>query len=84
MSLLNPGFVATDFSRRASRGGPDDRPRPGPEMSADEVALMILSLIRRPRRQVVMTWHYRLLTGLSRLAPGAVDWMMAQAGRFIR
>ncbi|HEY1014271.1 MAG TPA: SDR family oxidoreductase [Herpetosiphonaceae bacterium] len=84
VSLLNPGFVATDFSRRASRGAADTRQRPGPEMSADEVALAIMALIRRPRRQVVMTWPYRLLTGIGRLAPGLMGWAMAQASRVIR
>ncbi len=80
VALLNPGFVATDFSRRASRGGVDTRSRPGPKMSADDVAAMILRLLERPRRQVVMTWPYALLTGISRLLPGLVSWAMARVG----
>lgn len=81
VSLLNPGFVATNFSRRASRGGPDTRSRPGPEMSADDVAAMIIKLLHRPRRQIVMTWPYCALTGLNRFFPGVAAWIMARVGR---
>jgi NADP-dependent 3-hydroxy acid dehydrogenase YdfG len=80
VSLLNPGFVATDFSRRASRGGVDTRSRPGPEMSSDDVAAAILRLLQRPRRQVVMTWPYAIATGIARLLPGLTAWIMARVG----
>ncbi len=81
--LLNPGFVATDFSRRASRGGPDDRLRPGPELTADEVALAVMRLIEHPQRQQVISWHYRLITGVQRFAPGVVAQILARVGRRI-
>lgn len=81
VSLLNPGFVATDFSRRASRGGDDTRSRPGPEMSADDVALRIMQLLKHPRRQVVMTWPYAVVAEVARFAPGTVAWVLARVGK---
>lgn len=75
VSLLNPGYVRTDFARRAARGKTFSTSRPGPWMTADHVADKIVELVYHPRRQVIVTKPYLLATGLTRFAPGLVNWV---------
>jgi NAD(P)-dependent dehydrogenase (short-subunit alcohol dehydrogenase family) len=51
VSCVHPGVVATDFGNHALHGGMDSRQMPGAQ-TAEEVARVILDLIRQPRADV--------------------------------
>jgi NAD(P)-dependent dehydrogenase (short-subunit alcohol dehydrogenase family) len=51
VSLVSPGVVATDFGLNARGGGPDSRSFPNSQ-SAEEVAEVLLDVIRNPRADV--------------------------------
>lgn len=68
VSVVSPGFIRTDM---VEQGGvaPGWIPTPGPELVASAIA----SLIRHPRREVVIPRYYWPLVVLNTLAPGLVD-----------
>ncbi|GGL06157.1 SDR family NAD(P)-dependent oxidoreductase [Mangrovihabitans endophyticus] len=70
VTLVEPGFIATDTNGR--------RGLPGPEI----VAAAVQRAIRRPRRRIVVPARYRVLIPLAATLPAAVDRMYAgQAAR---
>jgi short-subunit dehydrogenase len=71
-----PGFVATEFSPRLKKisvGAPDAARLPG-VMKVDYVAGVIASIIRHPRRLVLVPFGFSKLVQLGRALPGLVDW----------
>jgi short-subunit dehydrogenase len=82
VSVVCPGYTATEFSERVLDYGAERR-RPtgtaGKVMSAEEVAEAIFDCARKPRRQIVLTGRGRLVVFLERFAPGIADWLIARA-----
>jgi short-subunit dehydrogenase len=77
VTMIYPGFVATDIRRRAF--GPDGRPlgespvREGEVMTAEECARRTVDAAAARRREVVMTARARVGMWLKLIAPAAVD-----------
>ena len=63
VSLVSPGFVRTELTRRARL------PMPGPETVARAVA----GVLERPRREVIVPAWYRALPPLDRWFPALAD-----------
>ncbi len=79
VSVVCPGYTATEFSERVLDYGAERRRPTGAVMSAEEVAEAIFACARRPRRQIVLTGKGRLVVFLERFAPGIADWLIARA-----
>lgn len=69
VSLLSPGFIKTEMTRDVPF------PMPGPEAVAEAV----VSLMRRPRREVIVPGWYRVLIGLAGLFPWLTDYVVRKA-----
>lgn len=81
VSVVCPGYTATEFSGSAiDYGAARSRPRGG-VMSAKEVAEAIFDCARRPRREIVLTGKGRLVVFLQRFAPALADWVIGRAVR---
>ena len=81
VSVVCPGYTATEFSDRVIHyGALRSRPRGG-VMSPEEVAEAIFDCARKPRREIVLTGKGRLLVFLQRFAPGIADWVIGRAVR---
>jgi short-subunit dehydrogenase len=81
VSVVCPGYTATEFSSRVIDYGFDrSRPRGG-VMSAEEVADSIFDCARKPRREIVLTGKGRLVVFLQRFAPAVADWVIGRAVR---
>lgn len=81
VTLISPGFVASDIRRIDNRGtlhvGAED---PIPDwllMPTDKACRHMLRAIARGQREVVVTGHGKLLVALERFAP----WIIRAAGR---
>lgn len=81
VSVVCPGYTATEFSEHVIAYGAERKSPRGGVMSAEEVAEAIFRCARDPRREIVLTGKGRLLVFLQRFAPGAADWLL---GRSIR
>jgi len=81
VSVVCPGYTATEFSDSViDYGAARSRPRGG-VMSAEEVAEAIWDCARRPRREIVLTGKGRLVVFLQRFAPAVADWVIGRAVR---
>lgn len=81
VSVVCPGYTATEFSDSVvDYGAARSRPRGG-VMSAEEVAEAIFDCARRPRREIVLTGKGRLVVFLQRFAPAVADWVIGRAVR---
>jgi short-subunit dehydrogenase len=81
VSVVCPGYTATEFSESAiDYGARRSRPRGG-VMSAEEVAEAIFDCARKPRREIVLTGKGRLVVLLQRFAPAVADWVIGRAVR---
>ncbi|MCU7725905.1 SDR family NAD(P)-dependent oxidoreductase [Actinoplanes sp. KI2] len=71
VTLIEPGFINTDLTRRTNL--------PGPET----VAAAVESALRRPRRRIVVPWKYRAAMVAAGALPALVDHLYAKraAGR---
>jgi short-subunit dehydrogenase len=78
VSVVCPGYTATEFSERVVDYGAERRRPGGKVMSAERVAEAIFDCARKPRRQVVLTGKGRLVVFLERFAPGVADWLIAR------
>lgn len=79
VSVVYPIFTETEFDQAALRKA--EPTRHGPVQSAAQVARAIVRCARRPRPEVYPYPPARILSVLSVLAPGFVDWLLA---RFLR
>jgi len=81
VSVVCPGYTATEFGDRViDHGAVRSRPRGG-VMSAEEVAEEIFDCARKPRREIVLTGKGRLVVFLQRFAPAVADWVIGRAVR---
>jgi short-subunit dehydrogenase len=79
VSVVCPGYTATEFADRVIEYGAA-RPRSNRRaMSSEGVADAIFDCARRPRREIVLTGKGRLLVLLQRVAPVVADWVIARA-----
>ncbi len=70
VSLICPGYTATEFHEAATRSeSAQAASRPFRPDTSESVARAIVSAVRRRRREVHMTGLGRLLIGLNRLSP---------------
>jgi short-subunit dehydrogenase len=81
VTLVSPGFVASDIRRIDNRGtlhaGAKD-PIPGwLVMPTDQACRQMLRAIARGQREVIITGHGKVLVALERFAP----WVLRAAGR---
>jgi len=81
LTLLSPGFVATNIRRVDNRGRlHPDAPEPLPGwlvMSRHKAARQILRAVAGRRREAIITGHGRIVIALERYAP----WLMRAVGR---
>jgi short-subunit dehydrogenase len=70
VSLVTPGYINTGMNRRGSR-----LPMPGPEL----VARTIVSLVVKPRREVIVPGYYRPLAAIANTFPWLVDLAMSRS-----
>ena len=84
VSVVCPGYTDTEFSEATityGTHGNDGATRGKPRrkaMSAEEVAEVIWSCARRPRREVLLTRAGRFIVALNRFFPGAADWVLSR------
>jgi len=78
VSVVCPGFTATEFSESVVNYGFERRKPRRKSMSADRVADIIWSCAKEPRREVILTGAGRFIVGLNRLFPGAADWLLSR------
>jgi short-subunit dehydrogenase len=67
-SLVSPGFIRTPMTEGIAA------PMPGPEAVANAIS----SLIKRPKREVIVPGIYRLGVWAEAIAPGLMDWALAK------
>jgi short-subunit dehydrogenase len=79
VSVVCPGYTATEFPDSVLDYGAERRRPQGKVMSSEEVAEVIFDCARHPRRQVVLTGKGRLLVFLERFAPRVADFVVARA-----
>jgi short-subunit dehydrogenase len=74
VSAIYPGGVKTGFAHEAvSRRKTGLRTPKWLVLSAEDVARAVYSLVRRPRRMVIIPWPNRLVWWLTLMFPGLVD-----------
>ncbi len=75
VSVIYPGGVATEFAEHAGIQRKTRVTTPKfMRLSAEQVAQAVVGLVRRPRRDLVITWPFRLSVWLNTWLPGLVDW----------
>jgi short-subunit dehydrogenase len=75
VSVIYPGGVATEFGEHAGIQRKTKVTTPTfMRLTAEQVAAAVVGLARRPRRELVITWPFRLSVWLNTLLPGLVDW----------
>ncbi len=83
VSVIYPGGVATEFAEHAGIQRKTNVTTPAfMRLTAEQVAQAVVGLVRRPRRELVITWPFRLSVWANTFWPGLVDW--ATINRFTR
>jgi short-subunit dehydrogenase len=84
-TLISPGFVDSDIRRVDNRGGLHaDTTDPVPSwlrMRTDKAARVMVRGIRRGRREVIVTFHARLIVFFARHFPRFTRWALLRAGQ---
>ncbi len=79
VTLISPGFVTSEIRKIDNSGGLHDHARdPIPDwlrMSAPRAARIMVSAIARRRREIVVTFHGKMLVWTKRLVPGLFGWL---------
>ncbi len=74
VSGIYPGAVNTEFKQHAGIDRKTGRTTPGSlRLEPEEVARGVLSVVRRPRRELIIPWQMRLTVWMNILFPGIVD-----------
>jgi hypothetical protein len=74
VSGIYPGAVNTEFKQHAGIDRKTGRSTPESlRLEPEEVARGVLSLVRRPRRELIIPWQMRLTVWMNILFPGIVD-----------
>lgn len=77
VSGIYPGGVETEFAQKAHINRKTRISTPAwLGLSAEQVAESVFSLVRRPRRALVIPWPMRLAIFVERLLPGLTDWVI--------
>jgi short-subunit dehydrogenase len=83
-TLVSPGFIDSDIRRVDNRGGlHPDAPDPIPQwlrMPAGKAARVMVRGILRGRREVIVTFHARVLIFFARHLPRLTRWLLLRAG----
>ena len=75
VSVIYPGGVATEFGEHAGIKRKTQVTTPKfMRLTAEQVAQAVVGLVRRPRRDLIITWPFRLSVWLNNWLPGLVDW----------
>ncbi len=75
VSVIYPGGVATEFGEHAGIKRKTQVTTPKfMRLTAEQVAQAVVGLVRRPRRDLIITWPFRLSVWLNHWLPGLVDW----------
>jgi short-subunit dehydrogenase len=76
VTLISPGFVASNFGRVDNQGNPREKsPNPPPAwlvMKTDKAARQILQAVARGKREAIITGHGKLGVAVERFAPWAM------------
>ncbi len=79
VTLISPGFVTSEIRKIDNSGGLHDQARdPIPDwlrMGAPRAARIMVNAIARRRREIVVTFHGKLLVWTKRLVPGLFGWL---------
>jgi hypothetical protein len=74
VSGIYPGAVNTEFKQHAGIDRKTGRTTPDSlRLEPGEVARAVLSVVRRPRRELIIPWQMRLTVWMNILFPGIVD-----------
>ena len=83
VSGIYPGSVRTEFSQHTGARRKTGRTTPASlRLDPQDVAKGVMSIVKRPRRTVIIPWAMRFVVWLNILFPGFVDWMIER--RFTR
>jgi uncharacterized protein len=75
VSVIYPGGVETEFAEHAGIRRKTGMTTPKiMRLTAEQVAEAVVGLARRPRRQVVIPWPFRLSAWVNSVCPWLVDW----------
>lgn len=87
-TLISPGFVDSDIRRVDNRGGLHPEARdPIPawlRMKTDKAARVMVRGILRGRKEVIVTFHAKVIVFLARHFPRFTRWVMLRANRSSR
>lgn len=74
VSGIYPGSVRTEFKQHTGARRKTGRTTPESlRLDSEEVAQAVLSVVRRPRRELIIPWQMRLSVWMNILFPGIVD-----------
>jgi short-subunit dehydrogenase len=79
VSVVCPGYTATEFADRVIEYGAARARSNRAAMSSEGVADAIFDCARKPRREIVLTGKGRVLVLLQRFAPVVADWVIGRA-----
>jgi short-subunit dehydrogenase len=83
VSVIYPGGVRTEFAEHAGIQRKTRKTTPvSLRLEPEEVARAVLSVVRRPRRGVIIPWPMRFAVWFNLLFPGIGDWIVER--RFTR
>lgn len=83
VSAIYPGSVRTEFSQHTGARRKTGRTTPASlRLDAEDVAQGVMSIVKHPRRTLIIPWTMRFVVWLNILFPGFVDWMIER--RFTR
>jgi len=76
ISVIYPGGVSTEFGKKAriKRKTGVTTP-PSIRLSAEDVALSVYQLVKKPRRYLIIPWQMKFIIYLSTFAPWLIDWI---------
>lgn len=77
VSGIYPGGVSTEFKQHTGAKRKTGRTTPESlRLKPEDVANAVLSVIKRPRRALIIPWPMRLAVWVNALFPGTVDWII--------
>ena len=83
VSGIYPGAVNTEFKQHAEIDRKTGRTTPARlRLEPQDVAQAVLSMVKRPRIQLIIPWQMRFAVWMNVLFPGIVDWLVES--RFTR